>query len=206
MGGMYAVTPSVVLLDEALPISAKMLYGIIVWSCNQYAYTWASNRTLGAYIGLSAKRTAELIRALEEQGHVETEIVRDAETNQVTARYIYPIVKSGRSLRRSENAPPPKNRGSSPKSLRKKQTPPPKFRRIPPPKKSGVKDQNNKKIIPPIIPPRGMRRKKKNQKRNRRNQVPMNWLRMQNRSCVPMWEKIGSLRRRWLIWSRAGKS
>ena len=36
-GGMFVVIPSVVQLDAALPISAKMLYGIITWKCNRWA-------------------------------------------------------------------------------------------------------------------------------------------------------------------------
>ena len=73
-GGMYAVIPSVVMLDDQLSVSARMLYGVIVWTCNQNACTWASNRALGAYMGLSPKRISELIAQLEKQGHIETEI------------------------------------------------------------------------------------------------------------------------------------
>ena len=50
-GGMFIVIPSVVKLDTELPLSAQMLYGIITWKCNSYAYTWATNRELGEALG-----------------------------------------------------------------------------------------------------------------------------------------------------------
>ena len=95
-GGMFAVIPSVVMKDQNLSMSAKLLYGIITWKCNDYAFCWATNRTLGEDLGLSEKRVSSLISDLEETGHIEVEILRDEETNQVLQRRIYPIVKSGR--------------------------------------------------------------------------------------------------------------
>ena len=40
-GGMFAIIPAVVLKDETLSWSARMLYGIITWKCNEYAYCWS---------------------------------------------------------------------------------------------------------------------------------------------------------------------
>ena len=115
-GGMYAVIPSVVMLDDQLSVSARMLYGVIVWACNQNACTWASNRALGAYMGLSPKRISELIAQLEKQGHIETEVVRDTRTNQVERRYIYPVVKSSKGMLPREDTPIPKNQDTSPET------------------------------------------------------------------------------------------
>ena len=128
-GGMYAVIPSVVMLDDQLSVSARMLYGVIVWACNQNACTWASNRALGAYMGLSPKRISELIAQLEKQGHIETEVVRDTRTNQVERRYIYPVVKSSKGcclgripLSRKIRIPPPKLRYTLPEKSGSKRT------------------------------------------------------------------------------------
>lgn len=54
-GGMYAVTPSVVMLDDQLSISARMLYGVIVWDLQskrlylgrpigRWEHTWGCHR------------------------------------------------------------------------------------------------------------------------------------------------------------------
>ena len=151
-GGMYAVTPSVVMLDDQLSISARMLYGVIVWTCNQNACTWASNRTLGAYMGLSPKRISELIAQLEKQGHIETEVVRDTRTNQVERRYIYPVVKSSKGVLCDRDTPIPKIRDTFPETSG-----------APIPKNQEVKDQsiNNKENIPPYNPPKGDEGEKK---------------------------------------------
>ena len=97
-GGMFAVIPAVVLKDEELSWSAKMLYGIITWKCNEHAYCWITNRGLGNEMGLSPKRISVLLSMLEERGHIETEIFRDEETGQVLHRHIYPIMKSSRGI------------------------------------------------------------------------------------------------------------
>lgn len=88
-GGMFAVIPSVVMKDPALCMSARMLYGVITWKCNDKAYCWASNRTLAEILGLSAKRVSALVSDLEFQGHIETEIIRDEESGAIKYRYIY---------------------------------------------------------------------------------------------------------------------
>jgi len=119
-GGMFAVIPSVVMQDPALSMSARMLYGIITWRCNDKSYCWASNRTLGTVLGLSAKRVSALVSELEAQGHIETEIVKDSETGAVKYRYIYPIVKSSRRvvdpIPKNEDTPPQEQAYPSPNS------------------------------------------------------------------------------------------
>lgn len=144
-GGMYAVIPSVVMLDDQLSISARMLYGVIVWTCNQNACTWASNRALGAYMGLSPKRISELIAQLEKQGHIETEVVRNTRTKEIEHRYIYPVVKSSKGVFCDRDTPIPKIRDTSPETSGD-----------PIPKNQEVKEPNiNNKNIPPYNPPKG---------------------------------------------------
>ena len=110
-GGMFAVIPAVVLKDEALSWSARMLYGIITWKCNEYAFCWSTNRTLASEMGLSPKRISALLATLEERGHIETEIFRDEKTGQILRRNIYPIMKSSRGCLASSAGgyPIPKN-------------------------------------------------------------------------------------------------
>lgn len=111
-GGMYIVIPSVVQLDTELPLSARMLYGIITWKCNKRAYTWANNRELGEALGVSGKRASELLSLLEKRGHIETEIEYKPGTKEIVRRYIYPIMKSSRGVLRAD--PPPKNKDTPP--------------------------------------------------------------------------------------------
>lgn len=113
-GGMFVVIPSVVMRDPALSLSAKMLYGIITWRCNANACCWATNRALAAELDLSPKRVSALLSALEEQGHIEIEIKRDPETNQILRRNIYPLVKSARNVLPDEDTPIPKNEDTPP--------------------------------------------------------------------------------------------
>lgn len=111
-GGMFIVIPSVVKLDGGLPLSAQMLYGIITWKCNNYAFTWATNRELGDALGVSAKRASALLSLLEQRGHIETEIEYKDGTSEILRRYIYPVMKSARGTARG--SPPPKNRDTPP--------------------------------------------------------------------------------------------
>lgn len=115
-GGMFLVIPSVVADDEALPWSAKWLYGIITWKCNEWAFCWATNRALGEKMGLSPKRVSALLSLLEKQGHVEIEIVSDEQTGQILQRNIYPIVKSARCILTKGSDPIPENEDTPPKT------------------------------------------------------------------------------------------
>lgn len=87
-GGMFIVIPAVVKMDETLPMSAQMLYGIITWKCNSYAYTWATNRELSEALGVSPKRVSELLALLEDRGHIEAEIEYRDGTNEIVRRVI----------------------------------------------------------------------------------------------------------------------
>lgn len=150
-GGMFIVIPSVVKLDTELPLSAQMLYGIITWKCNSYAFTWATNRELGDALGVSSKRVSALLSLLEKRGHIETEIEYKDGTNEIVRRCIYPIMRSARSLAR--DTPPPENRDTPPS----KQAYPSPGMGIPPPENEEVICNINKKNIkdPPCSPPEG---------------------------------------------------
>lgn len=151
-GGMFVVIPSVVMRDPALSLSAKMLYGVITWKCNESACCWATNRTLGEELGLSPKRISALLSTLEEQGHVELEIIRDPESHQITRRNIYPMVKSARPIPKNEDTPIPENRDTSPR-----------FHGDPIPKNAEekYKEESKKEIDTPLTPQRGARTERK---------------------------------------------
>lgn len=97
-GGMFAVIPSVVMLDEELPASAKLLYGVITWRSGKYGFCWATNEVLGADVGISGKRVSPLITLLENRGHIETELLLNTALSGGKQRNIYPVVKSARGL------------------------------------------------------------------------------------------------------------
>lgn len=145
---MFAVIPSVVMRDSDLPMSAKMLYGIITWRCNEMAYCWASNKALGDDLGISGKRVSALVSTLEACGHIEVEIVRDRETNQVVQRRIYPIVRSSRP-----GAYPMPENEDTPHSG---EEPSPQDQGDPIPENGEEKYKYKlKEEHPPIVPPKG---------------------------------------------------
>ena len=154
-GGMYMVIPSVVSLDPELPRSAKWLYGVIVWKCNEYSYCWASNRELGDAMELSAKRVSCLISMLEKRGHIETEIISDQVTGEVKQRKIFPIVKSAKGILLDGDTPPQKQGYPSPEMG------------IPLPENEEDIcniNKNKKEIITPLNPPQGGKRRKREAK------------------------------------------
>lgn len=102
-GGMLAMIPSSVLLDEELPPSAKLLYGVITWRANRRGICWASNEVLGADIGLSDKRVSLLVSLLEKRSHIEVKIEIDPKATGGRVRYISPVVKSGLGILKNED-------------------------------------------------------------------------------------------------------
>ena len=115
-GGMFAVIPAVVMRDTALPMSARMLYGLLTWKSNGEARCWPTNRTLAEELGLSQGRASALLALLEEYGHIEMEVIHDAQTGQVVRRYIYPLMKRMGGIPENEDTsprdsadPPPEN-------------------------------------------------------------------------------------------------
>ncbi len=151
-GGMFVVIPSVVMRDPELSLSAKMLYGVITWKSNESACCWATNRTLGDELGLSPKRISALLSALEAQGHIELEIIRDPESNQITRRNIYPMVKSARPTPKNEDTPIPENEDTSPHLQGEP---------IPEKAEEKCKEEIKKEINTPLTPHRGARMERK---------------------------------------------
>lgn len=104
--GMFAVIPAVVMRDTCLPMSARMLYGLLTWKSGREGRCWPTNRVLAGELGLSQNRVSALLSLLEERGHIETKVLRDAQTGQVVRRYIYPLMKSGEGIPEHEDTSP----------------------------------------------------------------------------------------------------
>ncbi|MFR1050295.1 MAG: helix-turn-helix domain-containing protein [Lachnospirales bacterium] len=136
-GGMFAVIPGVVMKDRELSMSARMLYGIITWKCNEDSRCWPTNRALAEELGLSAKRVSALLSLLEERGHIETELIQDQSTGEVLRRYIYPVVKSGRGIPKNEDTPPSEQGDPLPENAEEKYKY--KYKHIPPKAPQGGK-------------------------------------------------------------------
>ena len=103
---MFAVIPAVVMRDTCLPMSARMLYGLLTWKSGREGRCWPTNRVLAGELGLSQNRVSALLSLLEERGHIETKVLRDAQTGQVVRRYIYPLMKSGEGIPEHEDTSP----------------------------------------------------------------------------------------------------
>lgn len=159
-GGMFVVIPSVVMRDPALSLSAKMLYGVITWRCNTNACCWATNRALAAELDLSPKRVSALLSMLEEQGHIEIEIKRDPETNQIIRRNIYPMVKSARNVLPDEDTPTPENKDTP---IPENEDTPPRKQGDPIPENAEekYKEEIQRDNITPLTPQRGAARRSK---------------------------------------------
>ena len=160
-GGMFAVIPGIVMKDQELSMSARMLYGIITWKCNDDSRCWPTNRALGEALGLSPKRISALLSMLEARGHIEMEVVHDPITGEVLRRYIYPIVKSARSIPQNEENSPSeqgnpilKNEGTP---IHKNEDTPPLEQGDPPPENEEEKYKYKYKYIPPKAPQGGRR-------------------------------------------------
>ena len=140
-----AVIPAEVRYDPQLRPNAKLLYGEIRAMSSKEGYCWATNAYFAGLYGVSIKTISELIRALEQRGHVRVEVLRD-ERGQVLGRRIWVSLSSYRAAHRDGEHPageeqthPPKNRETSPE---KGGDPPPKNR----------EKNNTRENISPLTP------------------------------------------------------
>ena len=135
---LYSVIPARVRDDRGLRPSAKLLYGELSALAQAEGYCWATNAYLAELLGLSAKTVAELIGQLRDREHIQVDVERSEETNEVIRRKIWICGPPGSAV-----PPPPKNQGRSPENPG---DPPPKNR-----------EENNINIIytTPYSPPEG---------------------------------------------------
>ena len=87
--GYYAVIPSDVRYDDALPANAKLLYGEISALVGKDGFCFASNAYFSGLYQLTERTISKLIAILQDRGYIKVELEKDAVTKQIVARKIY---------------------------------------------------------------------------------------------------------------------
>lgn len=93
----YAIIPASVRYDDKLRDKAKLLYGEIVALSNKDGYCYASNKYFADLYKVSKMTISSLIKELEENSYIETEIKYKEGSKEIDKRYIkiliYPYIK-----------------------------------------------------------------------------------------------------------------
>lgn len=108
---LFSVIPARVRDDHSLRPNAKLLYGELSALAQAEGYCWAFNSYLAEQLGVAAKTVEGLLRQLRDRGHIQLEVERDPETNEVLRRKIWICGPPGSSV-----PPPLKNEGRSPQN------------------------------------------------------------------------------------------
>ena len=96
---------------SSLRPNAKLLYGELSALAQAEGYCWASNAYLAEQLGVAAKTVEGLLKQLKDRGHIQLEVERSEETNEVLRRRIWICGPPGSSV------PPPLNfKGTSPQN------------------------------------------------------------------------------------------
>ena len=104
---LYSVIPARVRDDHTLRPNAKLLYGELSALAQAEGYCWAWNARLAETLGISKRTVEDLLRQLRDRGHIQMEVERDPDSQEVLRRKIW----SPRRLRTgSRNASPPSGR------------------------------------------------------------------------------------------------
>lgn len=106
----YAVLPASVRYDKSLIPNAKLLYAEITALQERTGYCFASNEFLSDLFGLKPATITSLLKNLKDNGYIEVDVVRDAETNQVLRRKIWttnkmPVIAPPSSIKIGEGSP-----------------------------------------------------------------------------------------------------
>jgi SOS-response transcriptional repressor LexA len=102
----YAIIPANVRYDKQLPPTARLLYGEITALCNKEGYCWASNRYFADLYDIDTSTVSKLIKALETNGYITTEIVYKTGTKQIDQRRIR-LTSAAPVLNKAEETDPP---------------------------------------------------------------------------------------------------
>lgn len=156
--GYTALLPPAVRYDKELKPAAKLLYAEISAMADVTGFCWATNRYLGALMGLTKRSVQMLLTALEERGYIMIETLRN-EKNAVTERRLY-ITDAG--LMRL----PPVTKNTHPPGEKKFTTPGEKNFTTPREENFTTPQYKNDTSIeqPPYSPPRGTGRTKREHK------------------------------------------
>ena len=150
--GYTALLPPRVRYDKDLGATSKLLYAEISAMADVTGFCWASNRYLGALMGITKRTVQTLLAELEEHGYVMIEVMRDEKT-AVTERRLY-ITDAG--LMRL----PPVTKNTHPPGAKNCTTPGAEIRTTPGAEKCTTPLYKNDNILeqPPYSPPKGTRR------------------------------------------------
>lgn len=141
--GYTALLPPAVRYDQELRPAAKLLYAEISAMADVTGFCWASNRYLGALMGLAKRTVTELLAQLEDRGYIMCEVLKD-EKGAITERRLF-ITDAG--LMRL----PPVTKNTHPPIAENRYTPIAENRA-----ENDIKDIN---VLPPYSPPKGGRRR-----------------------------------------------
>lgn len=157
---LYSVIPARVRDDHSLRPNAKLLYGELSALAQSEGYCWAYNAYLAEQLGVAAKTVEGLLKQLKDRGHIQLEVERDPETNEVLRRKIWICGPPGSSV-----PPPLKNEGRSPQN---QGDPPLKIE-----EKNNININNTNKDTPQSPPVGGTSAKK--QRRRREPKAAPDW-------------------------------
>ena len=154
---LYSVIPARVRDDHSLRPNAKLLYGELSALAQAEGYCWAWNAHLAETLGISKRTVEDLIKQLRDRGHIQLEVERDPDTNEVIRRKIWICGPPGASV------PPPTENGG----------------RVPvksggPPRENGGENntRNIKQEYPPYNPPKGEAPARKRKRSNEPKEAP----------------------------------
>lgn len=141
---LYSVIPARVRDDHTLRPNAKLLYGELSALAQAEGYCWAWNARLAETLGISKRTVEDLLRQLRDRGHIQMEVERDPDSQEVLRRKIWICGPPGVSV------PPPRDfTGRVPV----------KSGDLPVKMAERIIQVIVQKKIPPIIPPKGKRRR-----------------------------------------------
>lgn len=149
--GYTALLPPAVRYDQELRPAAKLLYAEISAMADVTGFCWASNRYLGALLGLAKRTVTELLAQLEERGYIICEVLKD-EKGAITERRLF-ITDAG--LMRL----PPVTKNTHPPIAENRYTPMAKNRYTPIAENRAENDIKDINVLPPYNPPKGGRRR-----------------------------------------------
>lgn len=75
----FIIIPAEVLLSKKIPANAKLLYGEILYLCNDKGYCWASNNHFAELFGVSVTSISLWVTSLRENGFIECNVWENPE-------------------------------------------------------------------------------------------------------------------------------
>jgi hypothetical protein len=103
--GYYAVIPAIVLDDDRLTSTEKLLYGRITALTTQQGYCYARNSYLAELTKTTETSIRRSVSKLVEYGYLEREVIVDPETKEVKARHLYLPGNPVRALQTKSSVP-----------------------------------------------------------------------------------------------------